>query len=119
MQNNPNSGRPGAGGETDHEESAASQPGRRDNPAGGRASDEPVYVISVAAKLAGLPAWTLRVLDEQGIVAPKRTDKNRRLYSDKDIVTLARVRTLTEIDGVNMNGVRLILRLEQERDARS
>jgi len=44
--------------------------------------DAPLYVISVAAKLVRLPAWTLRVLDEQGIVVPKRTGKNRRLYSD-------------------------------------
>jgi MerR family transcriptional regulator/heat shock protein HspR len=76
-------------------------------------SDEPVYVISVAAKLVGLPAWTLRVLDEQGIVSPKRTEKNRRLYSDRDILRLNRVRTLTEVEGVNMNGVRLILKLEE------
>ena len=80
-------------------------------------SDEPVYVISVAAKLVGLPAWTLRVLDEQGIVSPKRTEKNRRLYSDRDIVRLARVRSLTEVEGVNMNGVRLILKIEENRDS--
>jgi MerR family transcriptional regulator/heat shock protein HspR len=82
-------------------------------------SDEPLYVISVAAKLVGMPSWTLRVLDEQGIVSPKRTDKNRRLYSDRDLTRLARVRTLTEEDGVNMNGVRLILKLEEERIASS
>ncbi len=117
MQNSSNSGGSGDGSGSAQRDGAAGQNGRGAGHPGVRASDEPVYVISVAAKLAGLPAWTLRVLDEQGIVAPKRTDKNRRLYSDQDIVTLARVRTLTEIDGVNMNGVRLILRLEQERDA--
>lgn len=77
---------------------------------------EPLYVISVAAKLVRMPAWTLRVLDEQGIVVPKRTDKNRRLYSDRDLARLARVRTLTEEMGINMNGVRLILQLEEDRD---
>ena len=82
---------------------------------GQRGDDDPLYVISVAAKLVGMPAWTLRVLDEQGIVTPKRTDKNRRLYSDRDLARLARVRTLTEVEGVNMNGVRLILRLEEDR----
>jgi MerR family transcriptional regulator/heat shock protein HspR len=76
-------------------------------------SDEPLYVISVAAKLVKMPTWTLRVLDEQGIVVPRRTDKNRRLYSDRDLVRLARVRTLTEDEGVNMNGVRLILQIEE------
>jgi MerR family transcriptional regulator/heat shock protein HspR len=76
------------------------------------ASDEPVYVISIAAKLAGLPSWTLRVLDKEGIVRPKRTAKDRRLYSDRDITLLARIRYLTEERGVNMNGVKLILEME-------
>lgn|GEM_PF-6427653 len=76
--------------------------------------DVPLYVISVAAKLVRLPAWTLRVLDEQGIVVPKRTGKNRRLYSDSDLSKLVRVRSLTEELGVNMNGVRIILQLEEQ-----
>jgi MerR family transcriptional regulator/heat shock protein HspR len=76
------------------------------------ASDEPVYVISIAAKLAGLPSWTLRVLDKEGIVRPKRTAKDRRLYSDRDLALLARIRYLTEERGVNMNGVKLILEME-------
>jgi MerR family transcriptional regulator/heat shock protein HspR len=79
-------------------------------------SEEPLYVISVAAKLVRMPAWTLRVLDEQGIVVPQRTDKNRRLYSDRDLAKLARVRTLTEDDGVNINGVRIILEIEEQKD---
>jgi MerR family transcriptional regulator/heat shock protein HspR len=54
-------------------------------------------------------------LDEQGIVVPKRTDKKRRLYSDRDLARLARVRTLTEEEGVNINGVRLILQIEEQR----
>ena len=83
-------------------------------PAGPDRDDEPVYVISVAAKLAGLPAWTLRVLDKEGIVRPQRTAKDRRLYSDHDIARLARVRYLTEERGVNMNGVRLILEMETQ-----
>jgi hypothetical protein len=76
--------------------------------------DLPLYVISVAAKLVRLPIWTLRVLDEQGIVVPKRTGKNRRLYSDVDLAKLVRVRALTEELGVNMNGVRIILQLEEQ-----
>ena len=75
-------------------------------------SDEPVYVISIAAKLAGLPSWTLRVLDKEGIVRPQRTLTDRRLYSDRDIRLLARIRYLTEERGVNMNGVKLILEME-------
>jgi len=76
------------------------------------APDEPVYVISIAAKLADLPSWTLRVLDKEGIVRPQRTAKDRRLYSDRDIALLARIRYLTEERGVNMNGVKLILEME-------
>jgi len=75
-------------------------------------SGEPVYVISIAAKLAGLPSWTLRVLDKEGVVRPQRTAKDRRLYSDRDIGLLARIRYLTEERGVNMNGVKLILEME-------
>jgi len=74
--------------------------------------NEPVYVISIAAKLAGLPVWTLRVLDKEAIVRPQRTAGDRRLYSDRDIARLARVRYLTEERGVNMNGVRLILEMD-------
>ncbi|MDQ2687867.1 MAG: MerR family transcriptional regulator [Armatimonadota bacterium] len=83
-----------------------------DAPASDALGDEPVYVISVAAKLAGLPSWTLRVLDKEGIVRPQRTEKDRRLYSDRDIALLARVRYLTEERGVNINGVKLILEME-------
>ena len=77
-----------------------------------RFSEEPVYVISIAAKLAGLPSWTLRVLDKEGVVRPRRTLTDRRLYSDRDIALLARIRYLTEERGVNMNGVKLILEME-------
>ena len=75
-------------------------------------SDEPVYVISVAARLADLPCWVLRVLDQEGIVRPSRTDSNRRLYSDLDLSVLVRVGQLTK-SGVNMAGVKIILEMEQ------
>lgn len=74
--------------------------------------DVPVYVISVAAKLTGLPAWMLRLLDQEGIVVPTRTEKNRRLYSDNDVARLRRIRHLTEERGVNMAGVKVILELD-------
>ena len=75
-------------------------------------SDEPVYVISVAAKLAGLPCWALRQLDHVGLVIPVRTAKNRRLYSDSDIARLEYIRYLTAERGVNVAGVRFILELQ-------
>ena len=77
-------------------------------------STEPVYVISVAARLAGLPCWVLRVLDQEEIVVPARTDSNRRLYSDEDIQILSRVRHWTEERGVNSAGVKVILEMERE-----
>lgn len=75
-------------------------------------SDEPVYIISVAAKLSGLPCWTLRLLDLEGVVVPVRTDKNRRMYSDQDVAKLEHIRYLTEDRGVNIAGVKLILEIE-------
>jgi MerR family transcriptional regulator/heat shock protein HspR len=81
---------------------------------------EPVYVISVAARLAGLQCWVLRVLDQEGIVVPVRTDSNRRLYSDNDIALLARVYYLTQSPpngrGVNIAGVKVILEMEREHE---
>ena len=85
------------------------------NPSSTGPGTEPVYVISVAARLAGLPCWVLRVLDQEGIVVPVRTDSNRRLYCDEDISLLARVRYLTEERGVNINGVKVILEMEGRR----
>lgn len=77
------------------------------------AADEPVYVISVAARLVELPGWVLRVLDQEGVVVPSRTESNRRLYSDNDIALLNRVRYLTEELGVNIAGVKVILEMER------
>ncbi len=81
--------------------------------------EEPLYVISIAARLAGLPLWTLRVLDKEGIVRPQRTTSDRRLYSDRDIASLTRVRYLTEERGVNINGVKLILEMESEMESKN
>ena len=76
---------------------------------------EPVYVISVAARLAGLQCWVLRVLDQEGVVVPVRTDSNRRLYSDNDITLLARVHHLMVDRKVNINGIKVILEMEREQ----
>lgn len=75
-------------------------------------SDEPVYVISVAARLADLPAWFLRVLDDEGIVVPKRTESGRRLYSARDLNRLARVRYLNQDREVNIAGIKVIFEME-------
>jgi MerR family transcriptional regulator, heat shock protein HspR len=74
---------------------------------------EPVYVISVAARLVGLQSWVLRVLDQEGVVVPTRTDSNRRLYSNADIKMLERVHELMVQKEVNIAGIKIILEMEK------
>ena len=74
--------------------------------------DEPVYVISVVSKLCVLPVWTLRTLDKEGIVKPKRIGKKSRLYSLKDIKKLEYIHYLMEEKGVNVSGIKIILKLK-------
>jgi MerR family transcriptional regulator, heat shock protein HspR len=81
--------------------------------------DAPVYVISVAAKLTGLPAWMLRLLDQEGIVVPTRTDKNRRLYSENDLARLERIGHLMNVRKVNIAGVRVIMEMEEATAGRA
>jgi MerR family transcriptional regulator, heat shock protein HspR len=77
-----------------------------------RQSDEPVYVISVAAKLAGLKCWMLRQLDNEGLVTPVRTSNNRRLYSDNDVSRLEHIQYLITDVGANVAAVKYILEIE-------
>ncbi len=72
-----------------------------------------VYVISVAAELAGMHPQTLRIYERKGLVLPARTDGGSRRYSDEDIAHLQRIQSLTE-DGLNLAGVKRVLELEAE-----
>ncbi len=72
-----------------------------------------VYVISVAAELAGVHPQTLRIYERKGLVMPARTDGGSRRYSDADIAHLQRIQQLTE-DGLNLAGVKRVLELEAE-----
>jgi len=74
----------------------------------------PVYVISIAASLAGCHPRTLRIYEDEGLVDPVRTDTNIRLYSDEDVHKVRCIRYLTQVRGVNLAGVKLLL---QFRDA--
>jgi MerR family transcriptional regulator/heat shock protein HspR len=74
-----------------------------------------VYVISVAAELAGVHPQTLRIYERRGLVGPARTGGGSRRYSDQDIALLRRIQQLTA-DGHNLEGVRRILELEGEND---
>lgn len=82
-------------------------------------TDEPsrheraLYIISVAAELAGVHAQTLRIYERKGLIEPQRTQGGSRRYSEVDIALLLRIQELTN-EGVSLAGVRKILELEGE-----
>jgi MerR family transcriptional regulator/heat shock protein HspR len=83
---------------------------------GGQAdSDRPLYMISVAAELAGVHPQTLRIYERRQLVRPKRSAGNTRLYSDADIERLRLIQQLTQDEGINLAGVIRIIELEEER----
>jgi len=75
-----------------------------------------VYVISIAAGLAGCHPRTLRIYEEEGLLDPVRTDTNIRLYSDEDLERVRAIRYLTQTRGVNLAGVKLLLQLRDAAD---
>ncbi len=75
--------------------------------------NEPRYVISIAARILGVQSHTLRYYEKIGIIEPSRSRGNIRLYSDRDIAHLKRVKTLMDDLGVNLAGVEVILRMAQ------
>jgi MerR family transcriptional regulator/heat shock protein HspR len=75
--------------------------------------DTAVYIISVAAELAGMHPQTLRIYERKGLLEPYRTPGGTRRYSDEDLEQLGLIQELTS-EGVNLEGVRRILRLRQE-----
>jgi MerR family transcriptional regulator, heat shock protein HspR len=74
--------------------------------------DEPLYVISVAARLAAMHPQTLRMYERRGLIVPRRLANNRRLYSQQDVEHLRRIQELTET-GLNLTGVERVIALEQ------
>ncbi len=76
-------------------------------------SSRAVYVISVAAELAGVHPQTLRIYERKGLVDPARTPGGSRRYSDDDIALLPRIQELTN-EGLNLAGVQRVLELEAE-----
>jgi MerR family transcriptional regulator, heat shock protein HspR len=76
--------------------------------------DRPRYMISVAADLVGMHPQTLRMYEQKGLMRPKRTAGNTRLYSERDIERLQLIQRLTGEVGLNLAGVELVLRLEDE-----
>lgn len=75
--------------------------------------DQAVYVISVAAELAGVHPQTLRIYERKGLVEPARTGGGSRRYSDEDVALLRRIQSLTN-EGLNLAGVKRVLALQDE-----
>ncbi|MGH2407058.1 MAG: MerR family transcriptional regulator [Candidatus Limnocylindrales bacterium] len=78
----------------------------------------PVYVISVAAGIVRVHPRTLRIYEDEGLVCPKRTPTNIRLYSEEDIRRVLWIRHLTQNLGVNLAGVRILFEIEQRMGTR-
>ena len=76
--------------------------------------DRPIYMISIAAELVGMHQQTLRLYEAKGLVRPRRTPGNTRLYSERDLERLRTIQRLTGELGLNLAGVEHVLRLEDE-----
>jgi MerR family transcriptional regulator, heat shock protein HspR len=74
----------------------------------------PVYMISVAAELAGMHPQTLRIYEQRGLIEPNRSPKGTRLYSQEDVERLRRIQELTSQLGMNLAGVERVFELEGE-----
>lgn len=77
------------------------------------AHDEPIYVISVAARMLGVHQQTLRYYERAGLVVPSRSQGNRRYYSERDLERLRRIKTMMDDMGMNLAGAEVVLRLTE------
>ena len=80
----------------------------------GQSDDRAVYIISVAAELAGVHPQTLRIYERKGLLSPARTAGNTRRYSERDIRRLQDIQRLTQEHGINLAGVKMIVEMENE-----
>ncbi len=76
--------------------------------------DAALFVISIASELTGLPIWTLRRIDDMGLVSPKRINKKIRCYTHRQINKLVYIHYLMEERNVNISGIKVILEMEQK-----
>ncbi|HMT04476.1 MAG: helix-turn-helix transcriptional regulator [Solirubrobacterales bacterium] len=74
--------------------------------------DRGVFMISVAAELADMHPQTLRIYEARGLITPKRSPKNTRLYSQRDVERLKRIQQMTNDEGLNLAGVETVLEME-------
>lgn len=76
-------------------------------------NNDPCYVISVAARMVGVRVHTLRYYERIGVIEPSRSSGNVRLYSERDIALLRRVKSLMDDLGINLAGIEVIMRMSQ------
>src|SRR5215813_12942426 len=76
--------------------------------------DRAVYIISVAAELAGVHPQTLRISERKGLLTPARTAGNNRRYSERDIQRLRAIQRLTQVQAINLAGVKMIVEMEDQ-----
>lgn len=79
--------------------------------------DAPIFTVSVAASLAGMHPQTLRGYDRMGLVVPRRAKGRGRRYSPRDISRLRLIQHLSQEEGINLNGIRRIIEMQDELDA--
>lgn len=79
--------------------------------------DRGVFMISVAAELAEMHPQTLRIYEARGLISPKRSPKNTRLYSQRDVERLKRIQRMTNEEGLNLAGVETVLEMENRVEA--
>ena len=92
----------------------SSQPARRSKTTVRVESSRGVFMISVAAELAEMHPQTLRMYEARGLISPKRSPKNTRLYSQDDVDRLRRIQRMTAEEGLNLAGVETVLQMEAE-----
>jgi len=78
--------------------------------------ERPLYMISVAAELAGVHPQTLRIYERKQLICPQRSGGNTRLYSEADIERLRAIQEMTQSEGINLAGVERIIELQRELD---
>jgi MerR family transcriptional regulator/heat shock protein HspR len=88
--------------------------GNRGPRADARSQDRAVYIISVAAELAGVHPQTLRIYERRGLLSPKRTSGNTRRYSERDIERIRAIQQLTQLGGISLEGVKLFIEMREK-----
>lgn len=81
---------------------------------GERIEERAVYIISVAAELAGVHPQTLRMYERRGLLQPKRTSGNTRRYSERDIARIRAIQELTQQGGISLAGVKLFIEMREQ-----